>query len=89
MKKKTYEQWGVAKIHLLTVIASREGLKTLIESHPDLQITVGTIDDKLSDKGKVLPGLGDSGDRQFQTAMIDDEEALLHVSKRKRSVDIA
>ena len=84
-----FKKWGVAKIHLLTVIASREGLKTLIESHPDLQITVGTIDDKLSEKGKILPGLGDAGDRQFQTPVVDDEEALLHVSKRKRSVDIA
>jgi len=72
----------------LTVIASREGLKTLVESHPDLHITVGTIDDELNDKGKVLPGLGDSGDRQFRTPLIDDEEALLHPSKRKRSVDI-
>ena len=63
---KPHGQWGVSKVHLLTVIASREGLKTLIESHPDLQITVGTIDDKLSDKGKVLPGLGDSGDRQVR-----------------------
>lgn len=70
------------------MIASREGLKALVESHPDLHITVGTIDDKLSDKGKVLPGLGDSGDRQFRTPLIDDEEALLHPSKRKRSVDI-
>lgn len=82
------KKWGVAKIHLLTVIASREGLKTLVEAHPDLIITVGTIDDKLSDKGKVFPGLGDSGDRQFRTPLIEDEEALLHVSKRKRSVDI-
>jgi len=59
-----------------------------VESHPDLHITVGTIDDELNDKGKVLPGLGDSGDRQFRTPLIDDEEALLHPSKRKRSVDI-
>lgn len=78
------------KIHLLTVIASREGLKALTESHPDLQITVGTIDHKLNDKGKVLPGLGDSGDRQFRTPLIEDEdeEGLLHHSKRKRSASV-
>jgi len=81
-------QWGVSKIHLLTVVASREGIKTILESHPDISITVGTIDEKLSDNGKLLPGLGDSGDRQFKTPVIDDEEELLHVSKRKRSVDI-
>ena len=88
LKQNNTKQWGVTKIHLLTVIASRQGLKTLVESHPDLLITVGTIDNTLSDTGKVLPGLGDSGDRQFQTPLIEDEEALLHVSKRKRSVDI-
>ena len=74
----------------MTVIASPEGLKTLLESHHDLQITVGTIDDQLNDKGKVLPGLGDSGDRQFRTPLLDedDEEALLHHSKRKRSASV-
>lgn len=85
------KKWGVSRIHLITVIAAREGLKALLENHPELQITVGTIDDNLNDKGKVLPGLGDSGDRQFRTPLIDeeDEEALLHFSKRKRSmVDI-
>jgi hypothetical protein len=41
------------------------------------------MDTKLSDKGQVLPGLGDSGgDRQFRTPLIDDEQALLHPSKR-------
>jgi uracil phosphoribosyltransferase len=81
-------QWHVSKIHVLAVIASREGIKTILESHPNVSITVGTIDGKLTENGKLLPGLGDSGDRRFKTAVVDDEETLLHVSKRKRSVDI-
>jgi uracil phosphoribosyltransferase len=72
---------------LITVLAAKEGLKTLLETHKDLHVTVGTIDDTLSDKGKVLPGLGDAGDRQFHTPLIADEESLLHHSKRKRSID--
>lgn len=69
------------------MIAAKEGLKTLLETHPDLYVTLGTVDETLSDKGKVLPGLGDSGDRQFHTPLIEDEEALLHPSKRKKSID--
>ena len=81
-------QWGVPKIHVLSVIASRDGLMKLAEEQPDICITVGTIDDKLDEHGQVLPGLGDAGDRLFGTDAIDDEEALLHPSKRRKfSID--
>ena len=81
-------KWGVPKIHLISVIASREGLTKLTEEHPDVDITVGMIDNELKE-GIVLPGLGDSGDRLFGTYQLDDDEAMLHPSKRKRSASIA
>ena len=73
-------------------MASRAGLQQLIEAHPDIYITVGTIDEQINDTtGVVLPGLGDAGDRQFGTASLmldeDEDEALLHPSKRKRTID--
>jgi uracil phosphoribosyltransferase len=78
-------QWGVKHIHVIAVIGSREGLKQLTEAHPDVRLTVGTVDETLKD-GIMLPGLGDAGDRQFGTASVsvDDEESLLHPSKRKK-----
>lgn len=80
-------QWGVPKIHVISVIASRAGLKSIVDAHPDVNVTVATIDEKVTDDGVVLPGLGDPGDRQFGTANIyDDEESLLHPSRRKRTL---
>jgi Uracil phosphoribosyltransferase len=77
-------QWGVPKIHLVSVLASREGLTKIIEAYPDVDVTVGTIDEELKE-GLVLPGLGDSGDRLFGTYQLDDDESLLHPSKRTKA----
>lgn len=79
------KKWGVPKIHIIAVIASREGLAKITETHPDVSVTVGTVDDVLDEEGRVIPGLGDSGDRQYKTPLIENDEALLHPSKRKRS----
>lgn len=81
------KKWGVPKIHIVTVIASKEGLSTITKNHNDINITVGEIDDELTEKGSILPGLGDSGDRLYGTPLIDDDEDLMHISKRKRSID--
>lgn len=71
---------------MISVIASKSGLKQLLKSHPDLHVSVGTVDDSVNADGVVLPGLGDAGDRLFDTnEVLDAEEALLHPSKRKRS----
>lgn len=69
------------------MIASREGVKQLIEAHPDISLSIGTVDLTLKD-GIILPGLGDAGDRQFATAppQEGDDEALLHPSKRKQTL---
>mmetsp|Transcript_2562 Transcript_2562/g.5336 ORF Transcript_2562/g.5336 Transcript_2562/m.5336 type:complete len:264 (+) Transcript_2562:254-1045(+) len=83
------KKWGVPKIHLVAVLASRKGLEQIVAAHPDVTITVGTIDEELREEdGVVLPGMGDAGDRLFGTVDTSVyDEALLHPSKRKRSTD--
>eukprot|EP00567_Pseudictyota_dubia_P002115 CAMPEP_0197466724 /NCGR_PEP_ID=MMETSP1175-20131217/65202_1 /TAXON_ID=1003142 /ORGANISM="Triceratium dubium, Strain CCMP147" /LENGTH=257 /DNA_ID=CAMNT_0043002773 /DNA_START=26 /DNA_END=799 /DNA_ORIENTATION=- len=81
------KKWGVPKIHVLSVIASRAGLTKIVTTHPDVHVSVGTVDDELTDDGMVLPGLGDAGDRLFGTPLIDDDEQLLHPSKRRKTSD--
>ena len=85
-------QWGVPRVHVITIIASRSGLRELLKKHPDIAVTVGSIDDTVNDDGVVLPGLGDAGDRLFGTAQLevdgDDEEALVHPTKRKRAQSV-
>ena len=81
-------QWGVAQIHVLSVIASREGLSELLRHHPDVRVTVGCVDDRLGGDGDVVPGLGDAGDRLYGTPTIDDDEELVHPSKRKRTMSV-
>ena len=71
----------------MSVVASSTGLKQLSEAHPDVYISTGTVDTKMSDDGVILPGIGDAGDRQFGTHVAEDgdDEALVHPSKRKRA----
>eukprot|EP00579_Thalassiosira_antarctica_P001449 CAMPEP_0201865652 /NCGR_PEP_ID=MMETSP0902-20130614/471_1 /ASSEMBLY_ACC=CAM_ASM_000551 /TAXON_ID=420261 /ORGANISM="Thalassiosira antarctica, Strain CCMP982" /LENGTH=273 /DNA_ID=CAMNT_0048390457 /DNA_START=164 /DNA_END=985 /DNA_ORIENTATION=- len=81
------KKWGVSEIHVLSVIASKKGLSELLKHHPDVQITIGRVDEELNAEGDVMPGLGDAGDRLFGTPIIhDDDEELLHPSKRKRTM---
>jgi len=68
------KKWGVPKIHIVTVVASRAGLELLTKNHPEVTVTVGMIDDHLTDCGIVLPGLGDVGDRLFGTGNYDFED---------------
>ena len=72
------------KIHVISVIASKEGVEAIAKDHPDVHVTVGTIDEELTSEGLVLPGIGDAGDRLFGTPLIVDDEALLHPSKRRK-----
>ncbi len=58
---------GVRRIKLLSLIASPEGLHTLRHNHPEVQIFLTAIDEKLNDKAYIVPGLGDAGDRLFGT----------------------
>ncbi len=58
---------GCKKIHFMCIIAAPEGLEVMKESHPDVDIYVGALDEKLNDHGYIVPGLGDAGDRIFGT----------------------
>ncbi len=58
---------GCRKIRFLCIIAAPVGLKKLQEAHPDVDITVGALDDHLNEIGYIVPGLGDAGDRIFGT----------------------
>ena len=58
---------GCKHIHFMCIIAAPEGLKAMQEAHPDVDIYVGSLDEKLNDHGYIVPGLGDAGDRIFGT----------------------
>lgn len=58
---------GGRKIKFVSIIGCPEGLKKVHESHPDVQIYCGSLDEKLNEKGYIVPGLGDAGDRIFGT----------------------
>ena len=60
-------------------MASRAGLELLSKTHPDISVTVGMIDDQLTDCGVVLSGLGDVGDRLFGTGNYDFDSAIPEV----------
>jgi uracil phosphoribosyltransferase len=54
-------------IHFVCLLAAPEGVKFLQEQHPDIPITAAVLDRELNEKGYILPGLGDAGDRIFGT----------------------
>jgi uracil phosphoribosyltransferase len=63
----TLEEWGVRKIKLLAVIASQPGIAEVRSKYPDTQIYVAAIDEQLNQHSYIVPGLGDAGDRTFNT----------------------
>lgn len=58
---------GAKNIRLMCLVAAPEGIKAVMNSHPDVDIYVADIDEKLNDNGYIVPGLGDAGDRLFGT----------------------
>ena len=58
---------GAKHIKFLGIIAAPEGLNALHDAHPDVDIFVAALDEKLNDHGYIVPGLGDAGDRIFGT----------------------
>jgi uracil phosphoribosyltransferase len=61
------KKWGAKRVKYVGIIAAPEGVRTLSEAHPDVPIHVAALDDRLNEKGYIVPGLGDAGDRQFGT----------------------
>ena len=58
---------GVKNIHFMCIIAAPEGVERMKKAHPDVDIYIGALDERLNDHGYIVPGLGDAGDRIFGT----------------------
>lgn len=58
---------GAKNMKLMCLIASPEGVKSVMDTHPDVDIYVAGMDEKLNEHGYIVPGLGDAGDRLFGT----------------------
>ena len=58
---------GIQKIRFLCLIAAPEGVKALTDAHPYIDLYIGALDERLNEKGYILPGLGDAGDRIYGT----------------------
>ena len=64
------KRWGAVhpvRIKLVNLIAAPEGVEAVTTAHPDVEIYCAALDRQLNDKGYIMPGLGDAGDRQFGT----------------------
>lgn len=62
MKKR-----GAVNIRLMCLVAAPEGVEAMQKAHPDVDIYLAALDEKLNEKGYIVPGLGDAGDRLFGT----------------------
>jgi uracil phosphoribosyltransferase len=58
---------GAKSMILMCLVAAPEGIKVINKEHPEVPLYVAAIDEKLNDKGYIIPGLGDAGDRIFGT----------------------
>lgn len=61
------KNWGVKTIRMLAIIASQDGLDVVAQAAPDVDIYVCAVDEQLNDAKFIVPGLGDAGDRIFNT----------------------
>lgn len=58
---------GAKNLKFACLIGSPEGIKAFTDAHPDVDVFIASIDEKLNEKGYIVPGLGDAGDRLFGT----------------------
>lgn len=61
------KECGAKKIKVLSIVGVDEGINKVLDTHPDVQLYLGVKDERLNEKGYILPGLGDAGDRLFGT----------------------
>ena len=61
------KNYGVRNIKLISLLAVPESIEAIQEQHPDVEIYCASIDEKLNEKGYIVPGVGDAGDRLFGT----------------------
>jgi uracil phosphoribosyltransferase len=59
--------WGAERIKFVGLLAAPEGVQALQTAHPDVDIHIAHVDQRLNEIGYIVPGLGDAGDRQFGT----------------------
>jgi uracil phosphoribosyltransferase len=64
---ETVKRAGATSVRLVALIAAPEGIARVHRDHPDVRIIVASVDRELNDKGYILPGLGDAGDRLYGT----------------------
>ena len=64
---RTVKDAGATSVRLIAIIAAPEGIERIIRDHPDIQIVVAAIDQGLDERGFIVPGLGDAGDRLYGT----------------------
>ena len=58
---------GASRVRLISIIAAPEGIDNIQSNHPDVQIVVAAVDRGLNERGFIVPGLGDAGDRLYGT----------------------
>ncbi len=58
---------GAKTIRFVCLLAAPEGVKAFTDAHPDVPLVTAAIDERLNDKGYIIPGLGDAGDRMYGT----------------------
>jgi len=58
---------GCRNIHFMCIIAAPEGVERMKKDHPDVDLYIGAMDERLNEHGYIVPGLGDAGDRIFGT----------------------
>jgi uracil phosphoribosyltransferase len=58
---------GARRIRFLSLVAAPEGVRRMLEAHPDVPVYAAALDRELNRSGYILPGLGDAGDRLFGT----------------------
>ncbi len=73
MACETLKSWGVQRIIMLSIISAPEGIERLHSEFPDIDIHTCAVDEKLNDQKFIVPGLGDAGDRIFNTPMMSND----------------
>ena len=63
----TVKRAGAQSVRLIAVVAAPEGIERLHAAHPDVHVVVAAVDRALNEKGYIVPGLGDAGDRLYGT----------------------
>ncbi len=61
------KKYGAEKLILMCLVSAPEGIRVVNRDHPDVPIYTAAVDEKLNDRGYIVPGLGDAGDRIFGT----------------------